>query len=148
MNNKLCRNQTDREFQSNFRLTRHVFGRMLELVRNDLNSQNVFGSRTVNLKRQLLSVSWLLSTPDSFCFLENRISLEKLTLWAYFKRVIRALSGLAPVIIKWPNHDETVHIEHDFAQMELLRALTLKLKHLQLTIMFSINKKIFYGLTL
>lgn len=56
---------TDTQFREHFRLTRHTF-QNLELRLGPSLIGNVDGRPRVEVRRQLLSVLWILATPDSF----------------------------------------------------------------------------------
>ena len=58
-------NSSEKEFQSHFRLTLEAFNRLLEILSPQLQTLSVVGRPTVDA-RKLLSVLWLLATPDSY----------------------------------------------------------------------------------
>lgn len=57
---------TETQFQSHFRINRRTYNTLLGLLNNVIKKKSVLGRPTVNLEKQLLSVLWLLATPDSY----------------------------------------------------------------------------------
>ena len=82
--------------------------------------------------------------------------MGKSTLFAYFERVIKALSRVAHQIITWPRVDRMVQIERDFYNMAKLKGVVgaidgtyIKIKAPQCdNPHVYINRKCFYGITL
>lgn len=58
------RNSTDKEFQSHFRMTRQTFKMLLEITH--LENTATTGRPTILAEKQLLTILWLLATPDSY----------------------------------------------------------------------------------
>lgn len=59
-------NYSRQQFQSHFRLTFEAYSTLLSLIGPLLKRQTSLGRQTINIEKQLLSVIWLLATPDSY----------------------------------------------------------------------------------
>jgi hypothetical protein len=110
-------NYSAREFQSHFRVTRDAYETLLRTVSPSLSRQSTVGRCTINVEKQLLSVLWLLATPDSYRSVGERFDMGKASLAASFVRVVNALNAKAQQIIKWPSHAEVRRIERMFYRM-------------------------------
>ena len=56
-------NFSDNQFRQHFRLNRSTFEQLLQIIAEEIPDQSKW---TILLERQLLSVLWLLATPDSY----------------------------------------------------------------------------------
>lgn len=63
---------TAQKFQSHFRLTREAFEFVLNQIRVDIPAPGP-GKPLIDLEKQFLAVIWLLSTPDSYRYVAQRI---------------------------------------------------------------------------
>lgn len=59
-------NYTDRQFREHFRLTRRTYENLEQILTPELIRRADTGRTTLDIRTQLLSVLWLLATPDSF----------------------------------------------------------------------------------
>lgn len=61
-------NSTAKEFQSHFRITRQTFEWLYVMISPHLQSSRSNGRQTIDAQKQILSVLWILATPDSYRF--------------------------------------------------------------------------------
>ncbi|XP_064214207.1 uncharacterized protein LOC135266827 [Tribolium castaneum] len=111
---------TKQEFQQHFRVTIEAYEQLLQTVGPYLMRQAATGRSTVQVEKQLLSVIWILVTPDSYRSVGERFGLAKSSLSQCFKRVVKILNAVAPTIIKWPEGMQLQNVErrfHAFARM-------------------------------
>ncbi|XP_020299336.1 putative nuclease HARBI1, partial [Pseudomyrmex gracilis] len=103
-------NYSSTEFQQHFRLSFEAFDYLLEQVGPLLNSAGNENKQTgrplIDPRKQLLSVIWILATPDSYRSVGEKFDMAKSSLSTCFVRVINALCIIAPKIIKWPQRSE------------------------------------------
>jgi len=59
-------NSTAKEFQSHFRITRQTFEWLYVMISPHLQSSRSSGRQTIDVQKQILSVLWILATPDSY----------------------------------------------------------------------------------
>lgn len=57
---------TDCQFQSHFRMTRASFNRLMGIIGHKLIKKFGRGREQIDCEKQVLSVIWLLSTPESY----------------------------------------------------------------------------------
>ncbi|KAI4457565.1 hypothetical protein MML48_7g00015981 [Holotrichia oblita] len=97
-------NFTNKEFQENFRISRKTFFNLLQRLTPSLErNEGLRGRNRIPVDRQILSVLWLLATPDSYRSVGNRFNMGKSSLSTCFYRVMRALNEIAPEAICSPN---------------------------------------------
>ncbi|XP_043282199.1 protein ALP1-like [Venturia canescens] len=77
---------------------------------------NDTGRPMVPARIQLLSVLWLLATPDSYRSVADRFGMGKSSLSNCFVRVIKALNNIAGDIIIWPTGDTLQTIKEKFRE--------------------------------
>ncbi|XP_044759780.1 protein ALP1-like [Coccinella septempunctata] len=112
-------NFTAEQFRMHFRMTVSTFDKVLGAVGPSLKNIHSDGRHTVEPKKQLLSVIWLLATPDSFRSVNERFDLAKSTLFNCFFRVIHVLNMIAPTIIKWPSGPYAAEVKEGFSRTGL-----------------------------
>ncbi|XP_039310273.1 putative nuclease HARBI1 [Solenopsis invicta] len=113
---KVVSNYTNRQFQSHFRITRTAFEVLLTILGPNLENLDT-GRPTTSVEKQLLSVIWLLATPDSYRSVGERFDISKSTLFACFERVISALNSVSSQVICWPMQEELETIKEKFKAM-------------------------------
>ncbi|KAF7996136.1 hypothetical protein HCN44_010802 [Aphidius gifuensis] len=93
-------------FQSHFRLTWEAY----ETIENEIGptlNRNVnefgFGRPCMPIRKQILSVLWLLATPESYRSIGDRFDMGKSSLFHSFQLVVQALNEIAPRVITWPS---------------------------------------------
>lgn len=91
----------DKEFRENFRLSREAFHFVLQTI-----LQVFEGEEPIKIEKALLSVIWLLATPDSYRSLGSRLNLGKSSLSRDFVKIVNGLNQIASNFIKWPNAEE------------------------------------------
>lgn len=117
-------NCNNKEFQQHFRMTRVHFQELLNCFSQSLERQEgSCGRLRIPAKKQLLSVLWLLATPDSYRSVGCRFDLSKSSLFTCFYQVIVALNEKAPQVINWPNNVEKPAIKQSFQRMVGLRGV-------------------------
>lgn len=57
---------SDIEFQMHFRVTNRAFEWLLNTLGLELQSKRFSGRQTIDARKQLLAILWLLATPDSY----------------------------------------------------------------------------------
>lgn len=57
---------TQQQFQQHFRLSIEAYEQLLQMVGPFLQRQTYLGRSSIDIEKQLLSVIWLLATPDSY----------------------------------------------------------------------------------
>lgn len=57
---------SDKQFQSHFRVTRTTFERLMTIIGNKLQKQGGRGRMRIDPEKQVLSIIWLLATPESY----------------------------------------------------------------------------------
>ncbi|KAL5242707.1 hypothetical protein ACI65C_010117 [Semiaphis heraclei] len=107
-------NFTHKQFQQHFRLSSTSFERCLQICAPLLKSSCVEGRKGSDERLQLLSVIWLLATPDSF---RVRFDIGKSSLHDNFVRVTTVLHRLSPTIINWPEVEKMNQIQLNFGKM-------------------------------
>ncbi|KAM0735785.1 Protein ALP1-like [Formica fusca] len=68
----------------------------------------------IPVRNQLLSVLWLLATPDSYRFVADRFGMGKSSLSNCFMRVIKALNDIADEVIVWPTDGKLLTVKEKF----------------------------------
>ncbi|XP_029340963.1 uncharacterized protein LOC115033103 [Acyrthosiphon pisum] len=110
-------NFTHKQFQQHFRLSPTSFERCLLICAPLLQKTCVEGRKGSDERLQLLSVIWLLATPDSFRSVSDRFDIGKSSLHDSFVRVTTVLHRLSPTIINWPEVDQMNQIQLNFSKM-------------------------------
>ncbi|VEN54139.1 unnamed protein product, partial [Callosobruchus maculatus] len=117
--NSTVHNYNDKEFRSDFRVTRETFNVLKDKLSPYLKRAEASTGRfQVPVEYQLLSVLWLLATPDSYRSVGSRFDMAKSTLFNCFTRIIMVLNEIAPDIIKWPTPEERQSIKRQFQNIE------------------------------
>ncbi|KAK3909075.1 Protein ANTAGONIST OF LIKE HETEROCHROMATIN PROTEIN 1 [Frankliniella fusca] len=101
---------TDKQFREHFRLSRTSFVNLENWLGPHLQGNEDSRRPRIEVRKQLLSVLWLLATPDSFRSVADRFDMGKSILHDCFKRTIKCLSDEARTYIVWPtghNLEET-----------------------------------------
>ncbi|CAI6354135.1 unnamed protein product [Macrosiphum euphorbiae] len=107
-------NFTHKQFQQHFRLSPTSFERCLQICAPLLKKTCVEGRKGSDERLQLLSVIWLLATPDSFRSVSDRFDVGKSSLHDSFVRVTTVLHRLSPTIINWPEIEQMNQIQLNF----------------------------------
>ncbi|KYN50612.1 Putative nuclease HARBI1 [Trachymyrmex cornetzi] len=148
-------NSTPKEFQSHFRITQEAFEWLYGLISPHLQTSRSSGRQTIDAQKQILSVLWILATPDSYRSIASRFDVGKSSLFACFVRVIKALNKIAPKMIVWPTEDEAIRIEQGFSCFAGIRGVIgaidgtfVPIKAPKENAEVYINRKCFYGITL
>nr|CAI5863194.1 unnamed protein product [Callosobruchus analis] len=154
--NSTVHNYNAKEFQSDFRVTRETFNVLKDKLSPYLKrAEASTGKFQVPVDDQLLSVLWLLATPDSYRSVGSRFDMAKSTLFNCFTRVIMALNKIAPDIIKWPPPEERQSIKRQFQNIRNLPGVVgavdgtyvpIKAPHENPEVY--VNRKCFHGITL
>lgn len=101
-------------FQSHFRLSWDAYIALENEIGPIINRDNNNERLPIPIRNKILPVLWLLSTPESYRFLEinicyrsigDRFNMAKSSLFYHFHSVIQALHEVAPRIITWPNQE-------------------------------------------
>ncbi|KMQ88334.1 nuclease harbi1 [Lasius niger] len=95
-------NYTDRQFREHFHVTRRTYENLEQILTPELIRRADTGRTTLDVRTQLLSVLWLLATPDSFRSVSDRFGISKSMLHDSMRRVVASLNSLADRFIKWP----------------------------------------------
>lgn len=74
----------------------------------------------IPVRHQLLSVIWLLATPDSFRSVADRFNMAKSILHDSFCRVVNALNVIADSVIVWPQRDRLTAVKKRFNEIGVL----------------------------
>ncbi|XP_018374036.1 PREDICTED: putative nuclease HARBI1 [Trachymyrmex cornetzi] len=90
---------------------------LLTILGPNLENNLNIGRPTTSVEKQLLSVIWLLATPDSYRSVGERFDISKSTLFACFERVIDTLNSVSSKDICWPRQEELVRIKEKFKAM-------------------------------
>ncbi|KYN08189.1 Putative nuclease HARBI1, partial [Cyphomyrmex costatus] len=114
---RVVSNYTNHQFQSHFRITRTTFEVLLTILGPNLENNLDTGRPTTSVEKQLLSMIWLLATPDSYRSVGERFDISKSTLFACFERVIGTLNSVSSEVICWPRQEELVRIKEKFKAM-------------------------------
>ncbi|KAG5873039.1 hypothetical protein JTB14_036206 [Gonioctena quinquepunctata] len=102
-----------KQFQEHFRMSCDGFEAALLKIGPRLRIQvgeYELGRPCISPRLQLLSVIWLLATPDSFRSVGDRFGMGKSSLWDSFLRVITILEDIAPEVIQWPSENDLATI--------------------------------------
>ncbi|XP_066599956.1 putative nuclease HARBI1 [Prorops nasuta] len=98
---------TDTDFKSHFRLSRHTFRFLMELLTNSLTNEiGKCGRPTISAEKTLLIAVWLLATPNSFRCVADRFGVGKGTAWRCVRKVVNALYSHVHSFITWPTSEE------------------------------------------
>lgn len=117
-------NCNNKEFQQHFRISRVHFQELLNSLSPSLERQaGSCGRKRIPANKQLLSVLWLLATPDSYRSIGCRFNLSKSSLFTCFYQVITSLNEKAPQVINWPNNVEKYVIKQSFQDIAGLRGV-------------------------
>lgn len=65
-------NYTSNQFQQHFRMPLETFEELLRLIAHLLGDENKQGRPVIDPRKQLLSVIWLLGTPDSYRYFSHQ----------------------------------------------------------------------------
>ncbi|KAI4458080.1 hypothetical protein MML48_7g00020244 [Holotrichia oblita] len=103
------------EFQSHFRMTPDAFNALSGYVIPRLRLFPHQGRPLANPEKKLLAVVWLLATPDSYRSVGEKFDLGKGSISDVFMRVIKILTDLAAIVIKWPSQENCAIIMDKFA---------------------------------
>ncbi|XP_071649301.1 uncharacterized protein [Temnothorax longispinosus] len=149
-------NYTSVQFQQHFRVPLDTFEDLLQMIGCMLiGDDNRQGRPMIDPRKQLLSVIWLLSSPDSYRSIGDRFNMAKSSLSASFVRVVTALCRIAHRFIKWPQRAEIEEIKEKFQKLShipgVLGAIDgtyIPIKAPQIDPEVYINRKCFYGITL
>ncbi|KAL4721165.1 hypothetical protein ACJJTC_018265 [Scirpophaga incertulas] len=105
------------EFQQHFRMSSETATTLENMISRLIERQANEGRCTIAPRKQILSVLWLLATPDSYRSIGQQFGMSKSTLHHCFRRVVKALNKIAPEIIHWPTLTEKEEIKQKFTQM-------------------------------
>ncbi|XP_012543585.1 putative nuclease HARBI1 isoform X2 [Monomorium pharaonis] len=149
-------NYTSVQFQQHFRVPLYTFENLLQMIGCMLiGDDNRQGRPMIDPRKQLLSVIWLLSTPDSYRSIGDRFNMAKSSLSASFVRVVTALCRIAHRIIKWPKRAEIEEIKEKFQKLshipdvlDVIDGTYIPIKAPKIDPEVYINRKCFYGITL
>ncbi|XP_016665078.1 putative nuclease HARBI1 [Acyrthosiphon pisum] len=113
---------SDNVFQSHFRLSRTVFYNtllpMIEISQNNMtNKEKKTGRPEIPIVKQLLSVLWILATPDSYRSVGEKFDMGKSSLSVSFFRIINLLIMNASNVIIWPHGEEMERQKELFFRM-------------------------------
>ncbi|XP_051162213.1 uncharacterized protein LOC127282158 [Leptopilina boulardi] len=108
---KLVPRFNTKQFKEHFRMNPHAFYSLENVGGEKLSSSSVC------VQKQLLSVIWLLATPDSYRSVAQRFDLAKSSLHACFITVVNVLNEIAPNVISWPAGENLMNVEKKFRRM-------------------------------
>ncbi|KAE8746725.1 hypothetical protein FOCC_FOCC006589 [Frankliniella occidentalis] len=111
---------TDRQFREHFRLTRTTYENLELRVGHLLQGNESEGRPRIEVRKQLLSVLWVLATPESFRSVADRFDMGRSILHDCFKRVIYCLEEQANTFIVWPTGRALERTKRRFARLGLL----------------------------
>ncbi|XP_071577460.1 uncharacterized protein [Temnothorax nylanderi] len=109
-------NYTNRQFREHFRVTRNTYENLERILTPELIRRADTGRTTLDVRTQLLSILWLLATPDSFRSVSDRFGISKSMLHDSMRRVVASLNTLADRFIKWPVGDRLDIVKYRFSQ--------------------------------
>nr|CAI5836736.1 unnamed protein product [Callosobruchus analis] len=104
------------EFKSHFRMYPKTFEFVLSLVGPLLSTAGANSRPQTPAKTQLLLALWLMATPDSYRSACTKFNVGKATCVRSLRRVCRALHGLAPKFITWPEGQRATDVMVKFEQ--------------------------------
>ncbi|VEN44027.1 unnamed protein product [Callosobruchus maculatus] len=104
------------EFKSHFRMYPETFEFVLSLVGPLLSTTGANSRPQTPAKTQLLLALWLMATPDSYRSACTKFNVGKATCVRSLRRVCRALHGLAPKFITWPEGQRATDVMIKFEQ--------------------------------
>ncbi|XP_034245716.1 protein ANTAGONIST OF LIKE HETEROCHROMATIN PROTEIN 1-like [Thrips palmi] len=107
-------NMNDRCFRLHFRMSKHVFGRLVQIIEQHLEETGRLRRRRTPLRDIVLMVVWQLATPDTFRSVALRFGVTPSTLYYFYSYIIQALREMAGKYIVWPNEEERVQISETF----------------------------------
>ncbi|KAK3931341.1 Protein ALP1-like [Frankliniella fusca] len=108
---------TDDQFRQHFRVTVRTFENLEFRLRNVLVNSAHEGRNRIPVRQQLLSVLWLLATPDSFRSVSDRFDMGKSILHDTFVKVVEALNGIADSVIIWPTGEKLISVKNKFQRL-------------------------------
>ncbi|XP_071637550.1 uncharacterized protein [Temnothorax longispinosus] len=111
---------TNKAFREHFWMTPNTFENLETRLGPALFITNDTGRPMIPVKNQLLSVLWLLATPDSYKSVADRFGMGKSSLSNCFMRVIKALNDIAGDIIVWPTGDNLLTVKNKFKENGVL----------------------------
>ncbi|KAI4467766.1 hypothetical protein MML48_2g00003172 [Holotrichia oblita] len=117
---KIIPNFTNEQFRQHFRMNRSTFEQLLPLISLSISTTHI-GRPSIAIEKQLLSVLWILATPDSYRSVGERFNLSKSSLSENFVRIINALNKIAKTVICWPREEEmetTINAFRNIAGMD------------------------------
>lgn len=105
--------QTALQFRENFRMTPDIFEVVLREFSPKLLAINKFSpvTKLMDPRKQLLSVLWLLATPDSYRSIAERFDMGKSSLHRSFIHVVKVVISKSQQLIKWPQGREQTTAE-------------------------------------
>ncbi|XP_066595453.1 uncharacterized protein [Prorops nasuta] len=93
------------------------FTEIIPRFSNEISRQ---GRPMIPVRNQLLSVIWLLATPDSFRSVADRFNRAKSALHDSFIRIVKALNDIADEVILWPKRERLVAVKCGFNKIGIL----------------------------
>ncbi|KAJ1530202.1 hypothetical protein ONE63_005129 [Megalurothrips usitatus] len=112
---------SDSQFRQHFRLTRTTYQNLEHMLGPALDGHEILTGRPrIEVRKQLMSVLWLLATPDSYRSVADRFDMGKSILHDSFQRVILALVGEAHTIIRWPTGPTLQRVKARFSRIGVL----------------------------
>lgn len=113
---KIVHNYTEVQFRENFRMSRAAFEMLLEIVCREWPLEH-FGRKPMERERQLLSVIWILATPDSFRSVSERFGFAKGSMSLFFNKVINIINRVSSRFIKWPDSTRMIQNKNEFEKL-------------------------------
>ncbi|XP_011686365.1 PREDICTED: putative nuclease HARBI1, partial [Wasmannia auropunctata] len=101
------------QFKSHFRIFPGTFDFILSLISSKLTRKKP-GCPTISPKKQLMIAIWKMATPDSYRSICEKFDVGKATALKSVRRVMKALTELAPHFITWPNEERAKEIHNGF----------------------------------
>lgn len=113
---------SDNVSQSHFRISRSVFHNtllpMIEISQNKINNGEKKTERPeIPIEKQLLSVLWILATPDSYRSVGEKFDMGKSSLSVSFFRIVNLIILNASNVIIWPHGEELERQKELFFRM-------------------------------
>ncbi|XP_063913993.1 uncharacterized protein LOC135130530 [Zophobas morio] len=105
------------QFRSHFRISYEAYEGLLVILGPRLQRVGNKGRNIIPVEKQLLSVLWLLATPDSYRSVGERFDMGKSSLSVSFMRVVKTLNVLGRQLISWPRGERVESVKRRFFEM-------------------------------
>ncbi|KAJ3655879.1 hypothetical protein Zmor_014988 [Zophobas morio] len=114
---RMVPNYNRTQFRSHFRISYEAYEGLLVILGPRLQRVGNKGRNIIPVEKQLLSVLWLLATPDSYRSVGERFDMGKSSLSVSFMRVVKTLNVLGRQLISWPRGERVESVKRRFFEM-------------------------------